>query len=148
MRLDFEEAATQASHRVAAFLFTALGALAGLGTTYLLLRGIVDSGTVKRVGETIGGICGGGCGHAYESWRDERKMRLGTVRRFVDEKGRGLISPDGGGPLVRFHRSAVTNSEASTVPEGLAVRYRAVVQESGPPLAVKVELLYEPDRVP
>ena len=50
-------------------------------------------------------------------------MTVGTVKWFNATKGFGFIQPDGGGPDVFVHISAVERSGLSSLAEGQKVSY-------------------------
>jgi len=50
-------------------------------------------------------------------------MLTGKVKWFNSQKGFGFIQPDGGGPDVFVHFSAVERAELSTLNEGQRVSF-------------------------
>jgi len=50
-------------------------------------------------------------------------MPIGTVKWFNPQKGFGFIQPDGGGPDVFVHISAVERAGLSTLNEGQKISY-------------------------
>lgn len=50
-------------------------------------------------------------------------MAQGTVKWFNDQKGFGFIQPDGGGPDVFVHISAVERAGMRSLKEGQKVSY-------------------------
>ena len=50
-------------------------------------------------------------------------MATGTVKWFNDAKGFGFISPDGGGPDVFCHQSAIQATGFRSVAEGQKVEF-------------------------
>jgi len=53
-------------------------------------------------------------------------VALGTVKWFNSTKGYGFIAPEGGGPDVFVHISAVEKAGLSTLNEGQTVEYEEV----------------------
>lgn len=51
-------------------------------------------------------------------------MATGTVKWFNDAKGFGFIQPDGGGPDVFAHFSAIEMEGFKTLKQGARVRYQ------------------------
>jgi CspA family cold shock protein len=64
--------------------------------------------------------------------RGDEIMARGTVKWFNDQKGFGFITPDGGGPDLFVHYSAVQGSGFKTLSEGQAVEYEATQGQKGP----------------
>ena len=58
-------------------------------------------------------------------------MALGTVKWFNSTKGYGFIAPEGGGPDVFVHISAVEKAGYSNLAEGARVSYELVAGRSG-----------------
>ena len=58
-------------------------------------------------------------------------MALGTVKWFNSTKGYGFIAPEGGGPDVFVHISAVEKAGYSNLAEGARVSYELVSGRSG-----------------
>ncbi len=56
-------------------------------------------------------------------------MATGTVKWFNDAKGFGFITPDGGGPDLFAHFSAIQSSGFKSLGEGQKVEFEVV---SGP----------------
>jgi CspA family cold shock protein len=56
-------------------------------------------------------------------------MATGTVKWFNDAKGFGFITPEGGGPDLFAHFSAIQSNGFKTLPEGARVEFDVV---SGP----------------
>jgi CspA family cold shock protein len=52
-------------------------------------------------------------------------MAIGTVKWFNGQKGYGLIAPDGGGPDVCVHISAVERAGWTTLSEGQKVSFES-----------------------
>ncbi|MEU1232316.1 cold-shock protein [Streptomyces sp. NPDC005828] len=59
-------------------------------------------------------------------------MAQGTVKWFNAEKGFGFIAPDGGGPDVFVHFSAVQGTGFKELHENDRVEYDAVPGQKGP----------------
>jgi len=59
-------------------------------------------------------------------------MATGTVKWFNAEKGWGFIAPDGGGPDVFAHYSAITSSGFRTLEEEQKVEFEIVQGPKGP----------------
>ena len=58
-------------------------------------------------------------------------MAIGTVKWFNATKGYGFIQPDGGGPDVFVHISAVEKAGYTGLAEGAKVSYELVPGRSG-----------------
>jgi cold shock protein len=58
-------------------------------------------------------------------------VALGTVKWFNSTKGYGFIAPEGGGPDVFVHISAVEKAGYSNLAEGARVSYELVAGRSG-----------------
>ena len=58
-------------------------------------------------------------------------MAMGTVKWFNTTKGYGFIKPDGGGPDVFVHISAVEKAGYSGLAEGVKISYELVTGRSG-----------------
>jgi cold shock protein len=73
-------------------------------------------------------------------------MPAGTVKWFNDAKGFGFIEPEGGGPDVFAHFSAVRRDGFRTLKQGSRVSYEVVTGPKGSlaqniqPLDVEVEV--------
>ena len=61
----------------------------------------------------------------------EYEMLVGTVKWFNDAKGFGFIEPDGGGPDVFAHFSAIEMAGFRTLKQGSVVRYELVQGPKG-----------------
>ena len=59
-------------------------------------------------------------------------MAQGTVKWFNAEKGFGFITPDGGGPDVFVHFSAITGTGYRSLDEGQKVTYTVSQGAKGP----------------
>jgi CspA family cold shock protein len=58
-------------------------------------------------------------------------MAMGTVKWFNTTKGYGFIKPDGDGPDVFVHISAVEKAGYSGLAEGAKISYELVAGRSG-----------------
>jgi len=58
-------------------------------------------------------------------------VAIGTVKWFNATKGYGFIQPDGGGPDVFVHISAVEKAGYTSLAEGAKVSYELVAGRSG-----------------
>jgi CspA family cold shock protein len=56
---------------------------------------------------------------------------MGTVKWFNSTKGYGFIAPDGGGPDVFVHISAVEKAGYTNLAEGARISYELVSGRSG-----------------
>ena len=59
-------------------------------------------------------------------------MATGTVKWFNAEKGFGFIAPDGGGPDVFAHYSAISSSGFRTLDENQKVEFDITQGPKGP----------------
>jgi CspA family cold shock protein len=59
-------------------------------------------------------------------------MTRGTVKWFSAEKGFGFISPDGGGPDVFVHFSAIASDGYRTLEENQQVEFEVTQGQKGP----------------
>jgi cold shock protein len=59
-------------------------------------------------------------------------MAQGTVKWFNAEKGFGFITPDGGGPDVFVHFSAITGTGYRSLEENQTVTYTVTQGSKGP----------------
>jgi CspA family cold shock protein len=59
-------------------------------------------------------------------------MAQGTVQWFNADKGFGLVTPDGGGPQVFVHYSAINTAGYSTLDEGQRVEFQMMQGLKGP----------------
>jgi cold shock protein len=58
-------------------------------------------------------------------------VAMGTVKWFNAAKGYGFIKPDGGGPDVFVHVSAVERAGYTALAEGAKLRYELVTTRTG-----------------
>ena len=65
-------------------------------------------------------------------------MPTGTVKFFNTQRGFGFIQPDGGGPDVFVHITAVERAGMSTLNEGQKIRYE-LVSERGKTAAGNIQ---------
>jgi CspA family cold shock protein len=56
---------------------------------------------------------------------------MGTVKWFNDTKGYGFIKPDGGGPDVFVHISAVEKAGYTGLADGAKISYELVTTRAG-----------------
>jgi small subunit ribosomal protein S18 len=64
--------------------------------------------------------------------RGESVAGQGVVKLFNPEKGFGFIAPDGGGPDVYVHYSAIDASTGSTLQENQRVSFEIIQGKKGP----------------
>jgi cold shock protein len=62
-------------------------------------------------------------------------MAVGTVKWFNAEKGFGFITPDGGGPDVFAHYSAIASSGFRSLNENQRVEFEVTQGQRGPQAA-------------
>jgi CspA family cold shock protein len=62
-------------------------------------------------------------------------MAEGTVKWFNAEKGFGFIQPQGGGPDVFVHYSAIESQGYRSLDEGQAVQFEITQGQKGPQAA-------------
>lgn len=60
------------------------------------------------------------------------QMATGTVSKFIDEKGFGFITPDGGGKDVFVHHSDIKMNGFKTLSPGQRVNYDLAQEAKGP----------------
>jgi cold shock protein len=61
----------------------------------------------------------------------EAGMAIGTVKWFNAQKGFGFIQPDGGGPDVFVHISAVERAGMGSLQEGQKISYEVLPDKRG-----------------
>jgi CspA family cold shock protein len=59
-------------------------------------------------------------------------MALGTVSKFMDEKGFGFITPDGGGKDVFVHHSDIQMDGFKSLSPGQRVKFDIAHEAKGP----------------
>lgn len=59
-------------------------------------------------------------------------MAVGTVKWFNSTKGYGFISPDGGGPDVFVHHTAIQSTGYRELTEGQRVEFESEAGSKGP----------------
>src|SRR5215217_699612 len=67
-------------------------------------------------------------GPASARLEGQRRMATGTIRRFNGQKGFGFIQPEGGGPDVFVHITAVQAAGLQTLNENQRVSYEVVTE--------------------
>ena len=68
-------------------------------------------------------------------------MTTGTVKFFNSDKGFGFITPDGGGPDIFVHVSALQTSGIQSLREGQKVSFDTEPDKRGKgPKAINIEL--------
>ena len=69
-------------------------------------------------------------------------MATGVVKFFNSDKGYGFVAPDGGGPDVFLHVSALEQAGIQGLPEGARISFDVVTdQRKGKTNAQNVKLL-------
>lgn len=64
--------------------------------------------------------------HVYTRQYKDISMSTGTVKWFNNQKGFGFIQPEGGGPDVFVHISAVERAGMGTLQEGQKLSFEVV----------------------
>jgi CspA family cold shock protein len=74
--------------------------------------------------------------------RERTKVATGTVKWFNSQKGFGFIAPDGGGPDVFVHISAVERAGLRSLNDGQKVSFEVVAdRKSGKSSADQLKTL-------
>jgi CspA family cold shock protein len=74
-------------------------------------------------------------GAGFEALARRSDMAVGTVKWFNAEKGFGFITPDGGGPDVFAHYSAIAASGFRSLDENQRVEFEVTQGQRGPQAA-------------
>jgi len=72
--------------------------------------------------------------------KEAATMSEGTVKWFNPEKGFGFITPDGGGPDLFVHHSAIQDRGFRTLVENQRVSFEVAQGQKGPQATMVVKL--------
>jgi CspA family cold shock protein len=86
------------------------------------------------------GACPGPLRRMRQGWIKDLQMAQGTVKWFNAEKGFGFITPDGGGPDLFVHHSAIQGSGFRTLDENQRVSFESAQGQKGPQATMVTKL--------